>query len=56
MLLCEYKNKVGLYETLEKANKDLLWTDPQSKEGVWMVMNQGFNGTHYKWVEGNFFD
>ena len=41
-----------VYDVMEKANKELLWSNPVSKDGAWF--EDGTTG--YKWVEGNFFD
>ena len=37
---------------MEDANRELLWTNPESKEGAWM--KAGSNT--YEWAEGNFGD
>jgi len=34
------------------ANKKLLWTTPDSKQGAWMESSPG----EFYWAEGNFFD
>lgn len=55
-----YKNKQVKYPlTMEKgdamveANNELLWSDPESRDGAWFPTPK-FNT--YQWVEGNFFD
>ena len=55
-----YKDKQVKYPlTMEKgdamveANKELLWPDPEFKDGTWFPTPK-FNT--YQWVEGNFFD
>jgi len=40
-------------QLMEKANKELLWSNPKAKEGAWFP-NIKLNS--YTWVEGNFFD
>ena len=45
------KAESGL-DVMEKANSELLWHNPESKDGMWM--ESGSNT--YVWVEGNFFD
>lgn len=45
------KAKTGL-ELMERANKELLWGNPESKDGMW----HGTSCNTYIWVEGNFFD
>lgn len=45
------KAEKGL-DVMEKANSELLWFNPESKDGMWM--ESGVN--EYTWVEGNFFD
>ena len=45
------KAETGL-ELMETANKELLWGNPESKDGMWV--EQGSDT--YVWVEGNFFD
>lgn len=45
------KAEKGL-DVMEAANKELLWSNPQSKDGAWFESG----ATSYKWVEGNFFD
>lgn len=45
------KAEKGL-DVMEKANSELLWYNPESKDGMWM--ESGSNT--YVWVEGNFFD
>ena len=34
------------------ANKKLLWTTPNFKQGAWMETDRN----EFSWVEGNFFD
>tara|TARA_Y100000015_G_C2349510_1_gene69896 strand:- start:150 stop:335 length:186 start_codon:yes stop_codon:yes gene_type:complete len=46
------KAEKGL-DVMEKANKELLWSNPKAKEGAWFP-NIKLNS--YTWVEGNFFD
>ena len=55
-----YKDKQVKYpltmdkgDAMVKANKELLWSDPDSKDGAWFPTPQ-FDT--YQWVEGNFFD
>lgn len=45
------KAEKGL-DVMEQANKELLWTNPEFKDGTWMESGP----TTYVWVEGNFFD
>lgn len=45
------KAEKGL-DVMEKANKELLWSNPVSKDGAWFEEGE----TGYTWVEGNFFD
>ena len=40
-------------DAMVKANKELLWSDPDHTEGAWFPTPQ-FDT--YQWVEGNFFD
>lgn len=40
-------------DAMVEANKELLWSDPESKDGAWFPTPK-FNT--YQWVEGNFFD
>ena len=57
MIQFEYKGKVGFYSSFEQANRALLDKDPEVKEGIWMDQGHlGFEGEHYKWVEGCYFD
>lgn len=37
---------------MEDANRELLWSNPKSKDGAWF--EDGPNAYH--WIEGNFFD
>lgn len=39
-------------DAMVAANKALLWSNPDFKDGVWM--EAGANS--YMWVEGNYFD
>lgn len=45
------KAKSGL-DIMEQANRELLWGNPESKDGMWMESGSDT----YVWVEGNFFD
>jgi hypothetical protein len=40
-------------DAMVEANKELLWSDPEFKDGAWFPTPK-FNT--YQWVEGNFFD
>ncbi len=46
------KAEKGL-DVMEKANKELLWSNPKSKDGAWFPCTKV---NSYTWVEGNFFD
>jgi len=39
-------------DIMEQANRELLWGNPESKDGMWMESGSDT----YVWVEGNFFD
>lgn len=39
-------------EAMQEANVDLLWGNPEYKDGMWV--EQVYNT--YVWCEGNFFD
>ena len=41
-----------LSEAYGIANKELLWSNPESKDGMWFEQES----STYVWVEGNFFD
>jgi len=36
------------------ANKELLWSNPNWKDGIWEVVASCPNT--YEWIEGNFYD
>ena len=38
---------------METANKELLWSNPNSKDGAWFQVG---TSNEWNWQEGNFFD
>jgi len=51
-----YGNNVTLegptaISVMEQANRQLLWSNPKSKDGIWSD-----GPSEFHWIEGNFFD
>lgn len=45
-----------LSQAMAKANKELLWANPESKDGTWELVARETDVQRYQWVEGSYFD
>ena len=62
LLKFEYKGVSEFFDSFESANRHLIWSDPEAKDGVWLettsytvpLLNRDV--TVYEWLEGNYFD